>query len=269
VARVAVCQVAVAIDDPVASRVALLAAVASAVNDRADLVVLPELVGSGYLFEDSAEARTRAEPVDGPTVRLLRQLSAEHGLVLVAGWCEESGLDRPYNSAVLIEHGKLRAVYRKIHLWDREKLIFTPGAEPPPVVATALGAVAVMICYDLEFPELVRSAALRGAHLVATPANWPELPVPAGERPIEVVKAQAAAAVNHVAVAVADRCGPERGARWIGGSLICGPDGYLLAGPAQGEPTVLTAEIDLPASADRRLGEHNDALADRRPELYR
>ena len=46
------------------------------------------------------------------------------------------------------------------------------------------------------------------------------------------------------------------------------PDGYLLAGPAAGEPALLWADVDLAAARDKRLGPHNDAFADRRPELY-
>jgi len=270
VTRLAVCQVAVAIDDLEATRSALVTAVTEAAGQGAELVVVPELVGTGYLFRDAAEARSRAEPIGGPSARLLQDLSAEHDLMLVAGWCEESGQDRPYNSAVLVDRGDLLAVYRKTHLWDREKLIFTPGERPPPVVQTRFGRIAVMLCYDLEFPEMVRDAALQGAHLVTVPSNWPDLGlVPPGERPIEVVKAQTAAACYRVAVAVADRCGPERGGRWTGGRVICGPDGCPVAGPARGEPVALVAEVDLLASEDKRLGEHNDAIADRRPELYR
>ena len=71
-----------------------------------------------------------------------------------------------------------------------------------------------------------------------------------------------------IAIAVADRCGTERDVPWIGGSLISGTDGYLLAGPAAGEPALLWADVDLAAALDKRLGPHNDALADRRPEFY-
>jgi predicted amidohydrolase len=61
--------------------------------------------------------------------------------------------------------------------------------------------------------------------------------------------------------------GIDRG--WTGASLISGPNGYLLAGPASGEETVLLADIDLADCRDKRLGLYNDALADRRPHLYR
>jgi predicted amidohydrolase len=137
------------------------------------------------------------------------------------------------------------------------------------VVETELGRVGVMICYDLEFPEWVRRAALDGADLVAAPVNWPAVVAPQGERPTEVIKAQAAAATNGVFVAVADRCRAERGVSWISGSVIVGPDGYPLAGPVlDDQPTLLLAPADLAQARDKQLAGDNNLLGDRRPELY-
>jgi len=127
----------------------------------------------------------------------------------------------------------------------------------------------VMICYDLEFPEWVRRAALAGADLIAAPVNWPAAPHPPAERPSEVVKVQAGAAVNGVFIVVADRCATERGVAWVGGSLIAGPDGYPLAGPVTADrPALLTAECDLPRARDKRINSRNDLFTDRRPNLY-
>ena len=93
--------------------------------------------------------------------------------------------------------------------------------------------------------------------------------MPGGERPAEVTKVQADASVNGVYVVVADRCGVERGVDWISGTLIAGPEGYLLAGPVLADhPALLVADCDLAAARDKRINEHNDLLADRRPELY-
>ena len=197
-------------------------------------------------------------------------MSAEHRLMIISGWCERGEGPRPYNSAAVVDRGRLLGSYRKTHLWDREKLIFAAGADRPPVLDTRLGRIAVCVCYDLEFPELVRDLALRGAQLIAAPSNWPALvPAPAGERPVEVSKALASAATNRVVIAVADRCGTERGVPWTGGSVICGLDGYPAAGPARsGEPDLLWADVDLAATEDKSLGERNDVFADRRPELY-
>lgn len=265
--RVAACQVPIDIDDPAATRAALDAAVSFAASSGAELVVLPELAVCGGTFSSSAEAAQRSEPADGPSVRWYRKLSERHDIVLVAGFCER-GPARPYNSAVLADRGEVRAVYRKTHLWGMEKEIFQAGDDRPPVVATSLGRIGVVICYDLELPEVSRDVALRGAQLIAAPANWPLLPRPAGERPAEVFKAQTAAGANRVIVVVADRCRLERGQEWIGGSLICGLDGYPLTAPVYGEPTVLLADVDLEGALDKGFGPYNDVFADRRTELY-
>jgi len=251
----------------------LVGAVREAAGRGARLVVLPELAVCGYVFRDAAEARAAAEDLDGPTVTLLRELSRELRVVLVCGLAELAPDGAVHNSAVLVEDGQVRACYRKAHLWDRETELFEPGDAPPPVVATAVGRVAVMICYDLEFPEWVRLAAQAGAEIVAAPVNWPLLPRPAGQQALEVVKAQAAAGTYRVHVVVADRCGRERGVDWIGGSLVCASTGYLLAGPATtpgatAAPAVLTARLDPADARDKSLGPRNDAFADRRPALY-
>ena len=274
-AVIAVAQLAIAVGEPDANRQAAAAAVAEAAASGARLVVLPELCDSGYVFGDAAtppaaEAAGLAAPVDdNVTLRQWRSLAAAHGLLIAGGFCELGADGRLYNSAALVGSAGTRAVYRKVHLWDKEKLVFTPGDALPPVVDTELGRIALMICYDLEFPEWVRLAALDGADLIAAPVNWPAVTAPAGERPAEVIKAQAAAATNGVFVAVADRCRAERGVSWISGSVIAGPDGYPLAGPVLADrPAVLTAACDLPRARDKSLAGDNDLLADRRPDLY-
>jgi predicted amidohydrolase len=73
-----------------------------------------------------------------------------------------------------------------------------------------------------------------------------------------------------VFIAVADRCRAERGVSWVGGSVIVGPDGYPLAGPATAdEQVILVADCELARARDKRISTHNDVFADRRPLLYR
>jgi 5-aminopentanamidase len=265
---VAACQIPIDIDNPEATWQAVTRSVHQAAQSGADVIVLPELACTGSAFSSIAEAAARAEEVAGPTATRMRRLSAELGIVLILGFVERNlNGARPHNGALLIDHGEVLAVYRKTHLWDQEKLIFEPGLELPPVVTTSAGRVAMMICYDLEFPEMVREVALRGAQLIAVPANWPVVAKPSDERPIEVVKAQAGAAVNRVFIAVADRCGDERGIEWFGSSVICDVTGFPLAGPAPGEPVTLLATLDLNQADDKRLSPNNDALTDRRLDL--
>lgn len=268
---VAACQIAVDVERP--GRAAVEQAVRAAAGRGASLVVLPELAVGGYNFASVAEARASAETLDGPIVRMLSALSHELGCVIVCGFAERSVTGELYNSAVLVDCGAVRACYRKVHLWDREAEFFSAGLEPPAVVDTSVGRVAVMICYDVEIPEWVRLAAEGGAEIVAVPANWPRLDRPPDERPLEVIKAQAAAGTYRVHVVVADRCGQERGVDWIGGSVVCDHTGYLLAGPATayGEtaaPCVLTADVAPESARDKSLGPRNDAFRDRRVDLY-
>ena len=137
------------------------------------------------------------------------------------------------------------------------------------MVDTSAGRLAALVCYDLEFPEFVRRAAEADAELIVAPVNWPLLPRPDGERPLELLKAQAYAGAYRIGIAIADRCGTERGVDWIGGSAIIGADGYLRtpapeAGPGAPSFAIALVEHDF----DRQLGPHNHALGDRRPDLY-
>jgi 5-aminopentanamidase len=267
--RVACCQLAPRIGEIEANRAAGLAAAEAAAASGAAIVVLPELSASGYVFRDVAEARSLAEPADGPTAAGWAVLARRHDVTIVGGVCEAGADGLLYNTAVVVDAGGVRVAYRKAHLWDAEKLVFTPGDEPPPVIDTAGASLGVMICYDLEFPEWVRLPALAGARLLCVPANWPAQPRPEGERPIEVVRAKAAASTNRMFVAVCDRTGAERGVDWVGGSVIIDPDGWPLAGPDPGDHEItIAADCDLGAAADKRVSERNDVLTDRRPSLY-
>ncbi|GAA4563759.1 nitrilase family protein [Planotetraspora kaengkrachanensis] len=264
----AVAQLALQVGRAEENRAAASAAVVEAAAAGARLVVLPELVNSGYVLSGPAEARALAEPVDGRTVSEWARLARAHDLVIVGGFCELAG-GRVGNSQAMVDAGGLRAVYRKVHLWDAEQDVFVPGEDPAPVVDTVIGRVAMMVCYDLEFPEWVRSVGLRGADVLAVSTNWPASPVPQGERSVLIAYAQVAAASNRMFVAVADRCSAERGVGWVSGSSIMGPHGYPLAGPVlQDRPAVLVADCDLSAARDKTSGPRNDVHRDRRPDLY-
>jgi predicted amidohydrolase len=266
---VACCQLGPRIGELENNRAQARAAIEAAARDGARVIVLPELCNSGYVFTDADEARRLAEPADGPTVSGWAELARSLELVVVGGFCERDENEAVRNSAALVDRDGVRAIYRKAHLWDREGLVFAPGSEPPPVVDSPFGRIGVMVCYDLEFPEWVRLAALEGAELICAPVNWPAVPRPAGERPGEVVRVQAAAAINRVFIAACDRVGPERGVDWIGGSVIIDIDGFPLAGPATpGGEVTLIARCPLDDARDKRLNDRNDVLADRRPELY-
>ncbi|MGV8912104.1 MAG: nitrilase family protein [Rhodoglobus sp.] len=266
---VASCQVALAVGDVASNRRSLRSAISEAADAGAQVVVLPELANTGYMFADIDELRTLAEPVDGPTVSEWVQLAGEHDVIIVGGFAEVGADGEVFNSAVLVDASGVLACYRKAHLWNTEKAdLFTPGTGMPPVVDTAVGRLGVMVCYDLEFPEWVRTAALEGAELLCCPVNWPLYPAPEGERPIEVIKVQAAAATNRMFVVAADRAGCERGQDWLGGSVIVDADGFPLTSLGLGVAGMHLATIDLSDARNKTISERNDVHGDRRPELY-
>jgi len=274
-ATVAACQVGLRIGELEQNRATARAAVLEAAAHGARIVVLPELTPSGYVFRDAAEARALSEPANGPTAAGWADLASEHDIVVVGGFSELGADGLLYNSAMLVDPSGVRAVYRKAHLWDAEADVFTPGTRPPPVLETPYGAIAMMICYDVEFPEWVRLPALAGADLLAVPTNWPAEQTPPGERPMVTANVQVAAFANRMFVAAACRCGDERGVAWTGGSIIAGPFGYPAAGPAStsaapggAQPELLLAECDLSQARNKATGPRNDAHADRRPALY-
>jgi predicted amidohydrolase len=237
----------------------------------AQLVVLPELMNTGYVFAGREEALSLAEPVpDGPTSTALAELAAEAGLHIVAGIAEVAD-GKLYNTAAVIGPSGLVGRFRKVHLWADENVIFEPGDLGFPVFHTPIGRIATFICYDGWFPESYRECALAGADIVCIPTNWVPIPGQLDDRPaMATILCQAAAHSNSVAVIAADRVGTERGQPFIGQSVIVSHTGWPLAGPASRDSEeILHAELDLASvRRDRNWNAFNNPLRDRRPDVY-
>jgi predicted amidohydrolase len=231
----------------------------------AELWVLPELATSGYLFEDRAKLLSWAEEVpEGPSIRKLRKLARSLNSALIAGFPERAG-DDIFNSAVVINAlGGIVGVYRKIQLFDREKIAFTPGDRPPQVWDIGDAKVGVMICFDWIFPEIARSLALQGADIIAHPANLvlPHAPEAMRIRCIE----------NRVFSITSNRIGDESIGnfhyRFIGQSQIVDPSGRRLIAATDEEATAKLFDVDLSLSRDKNITPNNHLFSDRRPELY-
>ena len=266
--RIACQQLAPRVGDLRGNRAVSVAAVREAVAQGAEMIVLPELVTSGYVFASREEATSVAITVNDP---LFAEWAAEAAAVpsgrgiVVGGFCELADDGKLYNSAAIVDPDGVQTVYRKVHLWDREKLFFEPGDRPPPVLDTAVGRIGLMICYDLEFPEMSRMLALAGAELIAVPTNWPRAQWPAQEHPPEVVIAMATARTNRVFLACCDRTGTERGQEWTAGTCIIDEAGWIRATP-EGGPAI--AEVDFALARRKNLTDLADVIRDRRPELY-
>jgi N-carbamoylputrescine amidase len=237
----------------------------------ANLVVLPELSNSGYVFETREEAYALAEEVpDGPTTRAWMQAAATHRLVIVAGITEREG-ENLYNAAAIVGPSGFIGRYRKNHLWGAENLFFEPGNLGMPVFHIGAGRIACAICYDIWFPETFRLAALQGADLLCVATNWVPMPQqPSGLPVMANILAMGGAHSNSMFVAAADRVGVERGQPFLGNSLIVSHTGWPLAGPASFDrEEMIMADVNLAdARRKRTLNEFNQLLRDRRTDVY-
>lgn len=243
-------------------------ALSESLQGGADIVVLPELSTSGYVFETREEAWSVAIRADNALFERWAALAAHRSnSVIVAGFAERGDDDELYNSAVVIAASGVIGVYRKVHLWNEEKNIFRPGQAAPLTIDTVHGRLGVMICYDLEFPEWTRTAALAGVDLLAVPTNWPITQRPKGERIPEVQIAMAAARVNRMAIVCADRTRTERGVEWSEGTTFIGSDGWIVSSVGAGTGTAW-ADYDPRDSQEKRLTELSHVFDDRFPALY-
>ncbi len=266
---VACCQINPKVGEIEYNRKIAAKAIRDAAKKNAQVIVLPELAQSGYVFKDTPEAWLVAETQEGKTIQQWVGLAKELNVVIVAGFCEKLDKQQVANSAVLIDPTGVRAVYRKAHLWDNEKNIFVRGNQPPPVVQTAFGRIAVVICYDLEFPEWIRILALKQADLLCAPVNWPDAPRPVAERPAEIIRVQANASVNRLYIAACDRYGIERGVDWVGGSVIVDANGFPLASAfGKKDRQMILAKININEARNKWISKHNHVQTDRLPELY-
>ena len=242
-----------------------------AAADGANLVVLPELCNTGYVFASREEAFGIAEEIpDGPTVAAWAERAARHRLHLVAGICERAG-NNLFNSAVVIGPAGYVGTYRKVHLWNEEALFFEPGDLGFPVFHTPIGRIGVGICYDGWFPETFRLCALQGADIVCVPTNWVPIPGQAdGRQAMANILAMAAAHSNSMFIACADRVGVERGQPFEGQSLIVSYTGWPVAGPASRDSEeIILAKVDLgEARRKRNWNAFNQVLRDRRTDVY-
>jgi deaminated glutathione amidase len=247
----------------------------AAAADGAKLIVLPEKWSAIGSEEDlRAGAEELGGSADGPAIAWARELARELTIDLVAGSIAERlpGREKLANTSVHVDpRGEVKAVYRKVHMFDveidgktyRESDVEEPGREIV-LSQTADGVeLGLSICYDLRFPELFRILAVRGARVIALPAAF-TLPT-TRDHWETLVKARAIE--NQAFVVAANQIGPHPGGMRSGGrSMIVDPWGVVLA-QAPDREGYIVAELDLARQLEIRT--QLPALANRRPAAYR
>jgi len=251
-------------------------AIAAAAAAGAEIVVLPELVASGYVLDRSALIEV-AESVDmpGPGLAAWSRCAKRHGVTVVGGFPEYAG-GRLYNSAIVIgPDGQTAGLYRKLHLFGAERGIFTPGDTGLPIIDIGGLRLGVLICYDLRFPEALRILALRGADVVAVPTAWVagfDAAAPAVIEPRigQIDAAMVQANLNGVFVGCADQVGATNEHTFLGRSLLADPFGRAVIEPLDARrPDIAVARIDLATvAAAKDRGSGIRPLEDRRTDVY-
>jgi predicted amidohydrolase len=231
---------------------------------QADIIVLPELAFTGYLFQDRSELASLAEdPAKSSTVSSLIALCRDRDFFLVTGFAEKSA-DKIFNSALVIGGDGVIYTYRKLHLFNTEKEYFDPGDTPLETIELRGVRIGVMICFDWAFPEVARVLSLQGADLLCHPSN------------LVLAHCQKAMLTrcleNSVFAVTANRFGsdirPRGNLTFTGQSQMVAPDGELIFRAKPQEQELFIAEIDVTRARNKWITQNNELLKDRRPEYY-
>lgn len=227
-----------------------------AVGNGADLLITPEMFLTGYDIGERLPTLA-----DDDLLMPVREIARRTGIALIVGAPERTP-DALYNAAYVVAgDGELLGTYRKSHLFgDLDRAFFAAGPEPFLLVDVAGVRVAVMICYDVEFPEGVRAAALAGAHLIAVPT--------AQMTPFTFVAEQvvrARAWENQVYVAYVNHDGDEGSLTYVGRSSVVAPDATVLDSIEHGNGLIYATVDDGAVVAHQG---DNPYLSDRRPDIY-
>ena len=244
-----------------------------AADQGAQVTCLQEIFYGPYFC---AEQDTRwyeiAEQIpDGPTIKLMQELSKQHKMILVVPIYEVDMTGVYYNTAAVIdEHGEYLGKYRKHHIphcnpgfW--EKFYFKPGNLGYPVFETSAGKIGVYICYDRHFPEGARELGLNGAEIVFNPSAT----VAGLSEYLWKLEQPAHAVANQYYVGAINRVGTEepwRIGEFYGQSYFCNPRGQIMVEGSRDKDEVIVADLDLDMIEEVR--NTWQFYRDRRPESY-
>lgn len=220
-------------------------------NNDANLIVLPELSSSGYLFEKREDLLKVSENIENITnktneksifINKILKISKKYSKAIIAGFAENFK-DKIYNSALIAENGHFKGVYRKVHLSDFEKKFFDSGdiKESYNVFEVCKEKLSIQICFDVWFSEISRKQILNGSNLICILANF------GGENTLEIAKVRAIE--NITPIILCNRVGRENtkdiDAYFIGKSFIIDKDGSFLANADKDETISLNAGIEI------------------------
>jgi N-carbamoylputrescine amidase len=265
-----------------------IAGIREAAGRGARLILLQELHTGVYFCQAEDTKRfDLAEIIPGPTTQELGKVAKELAVVIVGSLFERRAPGVHHNTAVVLDaDGSLKGQYRKMHIPDdpgyHEKFYFTPGDQGFMPIATSVGTLGVLVCWDQWYPEAARLMAMHGADILLYPTaiGWDprdDETEKNRQREAWVTIQRAHAIANGLPLVTCNRVGLEPdpsgrspGIQFWGSSFIAGPQGEFLAQAAADKPEVLVAEVSRqrtedvrriwPFFRDRRIDAYQDLL---------
>ena len=258
--RISLIQMAISFGQPSKNFQQVLELLHQAVQENPDVIVLPEMWNTGYALADLSQL---ADKEGQQTQRLLSQFAREHKVALVGGSVavEENGqfFNRTY---VYGKDGQLLTGYDKVHLFGlmAEDRYLAAGQQGSHFQVDGVKASNV-ICYDIRFPEWLRTLMADGAKLLFVVAEWPESRVQQWE-----ILLKARAVENQTFVVAVNRVGDDPNNHFNGHSLVVDPLGRVILQASDDAEGIFTTDIDL--SQVEQVRGHIPVFDDRRPDLY-
>jgi len=259
--RVALLQTVPVIEKVEAALVALDQAAARAAGEGAAILVTPEMYLTGYAIGVEA-LQSLAEAEDGAVWEAVGGIAERHRIALVCGGPRRGEDGGIYNCVQFRgPDGALRISYDKTHLFgDVDRRQFKAGDRLSAVLDIDGWALGFAICYDIEFPEVTRALALKGADTILVPtANM----LPFDSVATRLVPARSEE--NGLYIAYANYCGADTAFEYCGLSCLTGPDGQDVARAGR-ESELILGDLSKNALAEARKAA--TYLQDRRPGLY-
>lgn len=231
-----------------------------------DFIVFPELAFTGYAYSSKEELeKTFESPLEdkGYAFNTFREFSKDYGINIVYGFNEKIE-ENFFNSAILITKEGSFKIYRKTHLFYKEKLFFEPGNTGFWVTEIEGVKVGLAICFDWYFPESFRTLALLGADIIFHPAN---LVMPYCQEANKIRSLE-----NKVYIATSNIWGNEKNGNleysFTGKSQITSPNGEVIFRLPEVGDCIETMEANEYNARNKEINEYNDLFKDRKPIYY-
>ncbi|MBP5291625.1 MAG: carbon-nitrogen family hydrolase [Lachnospiraceae bacterium] len=235
--------------------------VSQAADDGADVVLLPETWNTGFFPRENLNEL--ADKDGERTKAVFSDLARKKSVNIVAGSVANCKDGSVYNTAYVFDRqGECVAEYDKTHLFspmDEDKF-FTKGDHTCTFVLDGVRC-ALIICYDVRFPELTRTMTVKGVDILFMVSQWPLVRVPHLD-----ALTKARAIENQMFVACCNSAGKAGETVYGGNSSITDPWGNVIAHAVGSEQEIISANCDMGILKDIRNS--INVFRDRRPELY-